>query len=174
MDFNPANGELWFTDNQVDGMGDDTPPGEINRITAPGQNFGFPWYGGGTVRTVEYQEEQPPAELVAPQVEQQAHAADLGMTFYTGSMFPESYRGGIFSAQHGSWNRTVPVGARVMFTSLNPDGSAKESVPFAEGWLVPDTGEYLGRPVDVEPLADGSLLVSDDLVGAVYRISHEG
>jgi glucose/arabinose dehydrogenase len=95
------------------------------------------------------------------------------MTFYTGKMFPEEYRGGIFSAQHGSWNRTTPVGARVMFTSLNEDGSAKESKPFAEGWLVEDTGEYLGRPVDVAQMADGSLLVSDDLAGAIYRISYE-
>jgi glucose/arabinose dehydrogenase len=126
------------------------------------------------VRTVEYQDEEPPADTVKPQVEQQAHAADLGMTFYTGKMFPEEYRGGIFSAQHGSWNRTKPVGARVMFTSLNEDGSAKESKPFAEGWLVEDTGEYLGRPVDVAQMADGSLLVSDDLVGAIYRISYEG
>ena len=95
------------------------------------------------------------------------------MTFYTGKMFPEQYRGGIFSAQHGSWNRTQPVGARVMFTTLNPDGSAKETVPFAVGFLNEDTGEYLGRPVDVAVLNDGSLLVSDDLAGAVYRISYK-
>ena len=172
MDFNPANGELWFTDNQVDGMGDDIPPGELNRITGPGQNFGFPWYGGGTVRTTQYKDEEAPADVVGPQLEQTPHAADLGMTFYTGKMFPEQYRSGIFSAQHGSWNRTKPVGARVMFTTLNPDGSAKETVPFAVGFLDEDTGEYLGRPVDVAVLNDGSLLVSDDLAGAVYRISY--
>jgi glucose/arabinose dehydrogenase len=174
MDFNPANGELWFTDNQVDGMGDDIPPGELNRATGPGQHFGFPWMGGGTVRTNEYKDSEPPADAVLPQVEMTAHAADLGMMFYTGRMFPEEYRGGIFSAQHGSWNRTTPVGARVMFTSLNEDGSVKETKPFAEGWLVQDTGEYLGRPVDVAQLADGSLLVSDDFAGAIYRISYEG
>jgi glucose/arabinose dehydrogenase len=174
MDFNPANGELWFTDNQVDGMGDDIPPGELNRATGPGQHFGFPWMGGGTVRTNEYKDSEPPADAVLPQVEMTAHAADLGMMFYTGRMFPEEYRGGIFSAQHGSWNRTTPVGARVMFTSLNEDGSVKETKPFAEGWLVQDTGEYLGRPVDVAQLPDGSLLVSDDFAGAIYRISYEG
>jgi glucose/arabinose dehydrogenase len=174
MDFNPANGELWFNDNQVDGMGDDIPPGELNRVTAPGQSFGFPWYGGGTVRTVEYQDEEVPAGVVEPQIEQVAHAADLGLTFYSGKMFPEQYRGGIFSAQHGSWNRTEPVGARVMFTSLNPDGSAKESVAFAEGWLDKETGEYAGRPVDITQMRDGSILVSDDLAGAIYRISYEG
>ncbi|WP_157015286.1 PQQ-dependent sugar dehydrogenase [Mesorhizobium xinjiangense] len=170
-DFNPANGELWFTDNQVDGMGDDIPPGEINRQTAPGQHFGFPWYGGGSVRTNEYKNDEPPADTVMPAVEMDAHAADLGMTFYTGDQFPVKYRGGIFSAQHGSWNRTEPIGARVMFTAVNEDGSAGETEVFAEGWLS-DNGEYLGRPVDVAVLRDGSILVSDDLVGAVYRISY--
>ena len=100
-----------------------------------------------------------------------AHAADLGMTFYDGDSFPRKYRGGIFSAQHGSWNRTDPIGARVMFTSLNEDGSAKETEVFADGWLS-DSGEYIGRPVDVATLKDGSLLVSDDLAGAIYRIAY--
>ncbi|WP_040485079.1 PQQ-dependent sugar dehydrogenase [Lutibaculum baratangense] len=172
MDFNPANGELWFTDNQVDGMGDDIPPGELNRATGPGQNFGFPWYGGGQTRTDEYKDSEPPADIVFPEVEMVAHAADLGMMFYTGRMFPQKYRGGIFSAQHGSWNRTEPVGARVMFTPVNEDGSAGETTPFAEGWKT-ENGEYLGRPVDVAQLPDGSILVSDDLAGAVYRISYE-
>ncbi|MDH3230508.1 MAG: PQQ-dependent sugar dehydrogenase [Alphaproteobacteria bacterium] len=172
--WNPANGQLWFTDNQVDGMGDDIPPGELNRVTQKGQNFGFPWYGGGDTRTNEYAKDEPPADAVSPEVNMVAHAADLGMMFYTGKMFPKKYQGGIFSAQHGSWNRTTPVGARVMFTSLNEDGSANETVPFAEGWLVEETGEYLGRPVDVQQYLDGSLLVSDDLAGAIYRISYEG
>jgi glucose/arabinose dehydrogenase len=172
MDFNPANGELWFTDNQVDGMGDDIPPGELNRQTAAGQNFGFPWYGGGSVRTNEYMDAEVPADVVPPVVEMVAHAADLGMMFYTGSMFPAKYRGGIFSAQHGSWNRTMPVGARVIFTPVNDDGSAGETIVFAEGWLNERTGEYLGRPVDVAQLADGSILVSDDFAGAIYRISY--
>ncbi len=173
MDFNPANGELWFDDNQVDGMGDDIPPGELNRATGPGQNFGFPWYGGGKVRTDEYKNAEPPADVVFPQIEQVAHAADLGMMFYTGKMFPANYRGGIFSAQHGSWNRTTPVGYRVMFTSLNEDGSAAESVPFAEGWLDSATGEAYGRPVDIAQLPDGSILVSDDYAGAIYRIWYQ-
>jgi glucose/arabinose dehydrogenase len=167
-----TNGDIWFTDNQVDGMGDDIPPGEINRQTKAGQNFGFPWYGGGKVRTVEYKDETPPADVVMPASETVAHAADLGMTFYTGKQFPKRYQGGIFSAQHGSWNRTEPVGARVMFTPVDKDGKAGETKPFAEGWLT-DNGEYLGRPVDVAQLPDGSLLVSDDLVGAIYRISYD-
>src|SRR5690606_37465622 len=93
QDFNPANGELWFTDNQVDGMGDDIPPGELNRATAAGQHFGFPWFGGGSIRTNEYKDSEPPEDTVSPQVEMDAHAADLGMAFYTGSQFPQKYRG---------------------------------------------------------------------------------
>ncbi len=170
-DFNPANGELWFTDNQVDGMGDDIPPGELNRITQMGQHFGHPWFGGGTTRTNEYASETPPEGIVHPEVDMVAHAADLGMMFYTGKMFPEKYRGGIFSAQHGSWNRTTPVGARVMFTAVNEDGTVGESGPFAEGWI-DENDEYLGRPVAIAQLRDGSILVSDDLAGAVYRISY--
>ena len=171
QDFDPKTGDLWFTDNQVDGMGDDIPPGEINHITAPGQNFGFPWFGGGSIRTNEYKDSEPPADAVPPVVEYTAHAADLGMMFYSGTQFPEKYRGGIFHAQHGSWNRTTPVGARVMFTPINEDGTAGEPEAFAEGWLTA-AGEYLGRPVDVAQLLDGSILVSDDLAGAVYRISY--
>jgi len=172
MDFNPKDKSLWFTDNQVDGMGDDQPPGELNRADRPGMNFGFPYYGGGHTRTNEYKDQTPPNDVTFPQVEMVAHAADLGMTFYTGRMFPAKYRGGIFSAQHGSWNRTVPIGARVMFTSLKEDGTADKSEPFAEGWN--DNGEYLGRPVDVAQLPDGSIIVSDDLAGALYRIWYDG
>jgi len=173
MDFNPKDGTLWFNDNQVDGMGDKIPPGELNHATKAGQNFGFPWYGGGTVRTNEYKDSEPPKDAVPPAHEYDAHAADLGLTFYTGKMFPKKYQGGIFSAQHGSWNRTDPVGARVMFTEINEDGSNGKTEVFADGWLL-DTGEYAGRPVSVTQLGDGSLLVSDDLVGAIYRISYDG
>jgi glucose/arabinose dehydrogenase len=173
MDFNPKDKTLWTNDNQVDGMGDDIPPGEMNRIDKMGENFGFPWYGGGHTRTNEYKAETPPADVIFPEVEQIAHAADLGLTFYTGNMFPEKYRGAIFSTQHGSWNRTVPVGARVMVTFLKDDGHvAGPSTPFAEGWN--EDGHYLGRPVDVAQSWDGSLLVSDDLVGAIYRIWYDG
>ncbi len=174
LDFNPANGELWFTDNQVDGMGDFIPPGELNRATGPGLHFGFPWYGGGDTRTNEYMESEPPADSIPPEVSMDAHAADLGMTFYSGKMFPAKYRGGIFSAQHGSWNRTEPIGARIMFTSLNEYGSAAGTEVFADGWLDEETGEYHGRPVDVVQYLDGSLLVSDDTAGAIYRIWYDG
>ena len=174
IEFNPKNGDLWFTDNQVDGMGDDIPPGELNRATGPGMHFGFPWYGGGKVRTNEHKDSEPPTNATFPEVEMVAHAADLGLTFYTGSMFPQKYRDGIFSAQHGSWNRTTPVGARIMFASLKPDGSADKTEVFAEGWLDPATMQYRGRPVDVAQMPDGSLLVSDDFAGAIYRITYVG
>lgn len=170
-DFNPANGELWWTDNQVDGMGDLIPPGELNRQTEMGQHFGHPWYGGGDVRTNEYRGQDVPVEVVMPVVEMDAHAADLGMSFYTGDMFPAKYHGGIFSAQHGSWNRTDPIGARVMFTGVNPDGSVGETMVFASGWLNKNA-EYDGRPVDVAQMKDGSILVSDDFANAIYRITY--
>jgi glucose/arabinose dehydrogenase len=171
LDFNPKDKSLWFNDNQVDGMGDTIPPGEMNRADKAGLHFGFPYFGGGKVRTNEYKDATPPANVVHPQVEQDAHAADLGLSFYTGTQFPEKYRGGIFSTQHGSWNRVDPVGARVLFTSLKADGTADKTEVFAEGWLN-ENGEYLGRPVDVQQLNDGSLLVSDDFAGAIYRISY--
>jgi len=172
LDFNPKDGTLWFTDNQVDGMGDDVPVEELNRAARPGLNFGYPWYGGGHTRTNEYAHDTPPADAIFPAIETTPHAADLGMAFYTGTMFPEPYRGGIFNAQHGSWNRTIPTGARLMFSTLQADGASGTTRPFAEGWLVPNGG-YLGRPVDVAQMPDGSLLVSDDELGALYRITYD-
>ncbi len=169
-DFHPVTGELWFTDNQVDGMGDDIPPGEINRQTEAGQHFGHPWFGGGTTRTNEYEGQEVPVDVVHPVSETIAHAADLGMSFYTGKMFPEKYKNAIFSAQHGSWNRTTPVGARVMVSFIDAEGNVTTE-PFAEGWI-DENGEYDGRPVDVVMMKDGSLLVSDDFANAVYRISY--
>jgi glucose/arabinose dehydrogenase len=175
IEFNAKDSTLWFTDNQTDGMGDNIPAGEINRATAAGQFFGYP-YICGTTRITEngYDKDPLPAGTIAPQVLMDAHAADLGLTFYTGNKFPAKYRGGIFSAQHGSWNRTTPIGARVMFTSLKADGNAEKTEVFADGWLDPETGRYRGRPVDVAQLPDGSLLVSDDYAGAIYRIWYAG
>ena len=171
-DFNPKDGTLWFTDNQTDGMGDDIPNGEINRITAKGQFFGYPWKQGKTRITDEGYDKDPlPANITDPQVYTIAHAADLGMGFYTGKSFPTKYQGGFFSAQHGSWNRTKPVGALVLFTSLKADGTADKTEVFAEGWL-DENGLYRGRPVDVATMKDGSLLISDDFAGALYRVTY--
>ncbi|MCH7943377.1 MAG: PQQ-dependent sugar dehydrogenase, partial [Proteobacteria bacterium] len=150
--------------------------GEINKLVEGGW-YGFPYYGGGDVRTNEYAGQEIPADkasrYVAPQVETIAHAANLGMMFYTGNMFPAKYKNAIFSAQHGSWNAVVPRGARVMVTFLDDEGNATKTEPFAEGWLNED-GYYLGRPVDVQQYVDGSILVSDDKAGAIYRISYQG
>ena len=173
IEFNPKDNTLWFTDNQTDGMGDDIPAGEINRATAAGQFFGYPWIQGKTRITENGYDKDPlPPNVTNPQVYMDAHAADLGLVFYTGNKFPAKYRGGIFSAQHGSWNRTTPIGARIMFTSLKADGTADKTEVFADGWLDPDTHRYRGRPVDVANLPDGSILVSDDFAGAIYRISY--
>ena len=171
-DFNPKDGTLWFTDNQTDGMGDDIPLGEINRITRAGQHFGYPYKQGDTRITENGYDKDPlPPNMTEPQVKTTAHAADLGMSFYTGKMFPAKYQGGFFSAQHGSWNRTKPVGAQVLFTSLKADGTADKTEVFADGWLDAN-GLYRGRPVDVAAMKDGSLLVSDDFAGAIYRVSY--
>lgn len=175
MDFNPKDKTLWFTDNQTDGMGDDIPKGEINRATKPGQFFGYPYIVSETRITEHgYDKDKIPDGAVNPQVMTTAHAADLGLRFYTGRQFPAKYQGGFFSAQHGSWNRTTPVGAQVLFTSLKEDGTADKTEVFASGWLDADTGTYLGRPVDVAVGKDGSLFVSDDYAGAIYRITYSG
>jgi len=175
LEFNPKDNTLWFTDNQTDGMGDDIPAGEINRATAAGQFFGYPWIQGKTrITEFGYDKDPLPANVTNPQVYMDAHAADLGLAFYTGKQFPSKYQGGLFSAQHGSWNRTTPIGARVMFTSLKADGTADKTEVFADGWLDPATGLYRGRPVDVAVMKDGSLLVSDDFAGAIYRITYVG
>jgi glucose/arabinose dehydrogenase len=174
-DFNPKDGTLWFTDNQTDGMGDDIPQGEINRITKAGQFFGYPWIQGKTRITENGYDKDPlPNNVTAAQVLTEAHAADLGMVFYTGKQFPQKYQGGFFSAQHGSWNRTKPNGAQVLFTSLKSDGTADKTEVFASGWLDGDTGTFRGRPVDVAVMKDGSLLISDDYVGAIYRVTYAG
>jgi len=173
LEFNPKDKTLWFTDNQTDGMGDDIPAGEINRATKAGQFFGYPWKQGKTRMTDEGYDKDPlPANITDPQVYMDAHAADLGLAFYSGKAFPAKYQGGLFSAQHGSWNRTKPIGARIMFTSLKADGTADKTEVFAEGWLDDATGQYRGRPVDVAMMKDGSMLISDDFAGALYRVTY--
>jgi glucose/arabinose dehydrogenase len=179
MDINPKDKTVWFTDNQTDGMGDDTPPGELNRITkAGGEHFGYPFIHGnnvqiaGTSAAPDLKDMKAPANWTKPQIEFPAHQAQLGMTFYTGKQFPAKYQGGIFVAAHGSWNRTKPSGALINVVSLKADGSADKSEVFADGFLDADTGLYRGRPVDVAVMKDGSLLISDDFAGALYRVTY--
>ena len=179
MDINPKDKTVWFTDNQTDGMGDEIPPGELNRITKPSEHFGYPYIHGnnvqiaGTAAAPDLKGMNPPAQWTKPQVEFPAHQAQLGMTFYSGKRFPAKYQGGIFVAAHGSWNRTKPTGALIHFVPVKADGTAGALEVFAEGWLDNETGSYRGRPVDVAVWKDGSLLVSDDYAGAIYRISYE-
>jgi glucose/arabinose dehydrogenase len=179
QDFNPKTGHLWWTDNQVDGLGDDIPPGELNRSTKAGEHFGFPYWNGkfkvaGSPAAPDLKDMAEPKGAIFPQVEFPAHQAQLGMAFYTGKKFPAKYQGGIFVAAHGSWNRTKPSGAEVQFVPIKADGNAGPMEVFASGFLDQETGLYRGRPVDVAVMKDGSLLVSDDFAGAIYRISYVG
>lgn len=180
MDINPKDKSVWFTDNQTDGMGDDIPPGELNKVSKMGEHFGYPFIHGnnvqiaGTAAAPDLKDMKPPAQWTKPQIEFPAHQAQLGMTFYTGKQFPAKYQGGIFVAAHGSWNRSKATGGLIDFVSLKADGTADKHEVFADGFLDSDTGIYRGRPVDVAVMKDGSMLVSDDYAGAIYRISYAG
>jgi glucose/arabinose dehydrogenase len=168
--WHPTTKELWFTDNGRDMMGDDVPSCELNRLARVGDHFGFPACHGGDVADPEFGKLGPCSKFVPPVLKLGPHVAPLGVKFYTGTQFPAEYRGQMFIAQHGSWNRSKPIGYRIMRVKL--DGNrAVEYEPFATGWLGED-GTVTGRPVDILQMQDGSLLVSDDHVGAIYRISY--
>jgi len=168
--WHPETGELWFTDNGRDFLGDDEPPGELNRASRPGQHFGFPYCHGGRLLDPEFGSGQRCEDYVPPVQQLEPHVAPLGMLFYTGSMFPPEYRGQVFIAEHGSWNRSKKIGYRIMLVSLE-NGLPVSYEPFARGWL--DGDDVAGRPVDLLVIRDGSMLVSDDHGGRVYRIYYE-
>lgn len=170
FDWDPRTKELWFTDNGRDLMGDDVPDDELNRAPKKGLHFGFPYCHAGNVADPEFSAGHPCSNYVAPEAKLGAHIAALGMRFYSGKMFPEKYRNAIFIAEHGSWNRTHKTGYRVVVAMLDRNGKIQSVEPFAQGWLQGE--EAWGRPVDVEVMPDGSLLVSDDTAGAIYRISY--
>jgi len=171
LDFDPRTGDLWFTDNQRDWISDDMPLDELNHVRRPGENFGFPYCHSGLMVDPEFggarqcSQFSPPAALLG------AHAAPLGMTFYSGASFPEKYRGAIFIARHGPWNRSRKV-ADVAVAFLNDRREVVTVEPFLTGFA--DEDDYVGRPVDVHVMRDGSLLVSDDHNGAIYRVSYVG
>jgi glucose/arabinose dehydrogenase len=169
FDWNPATKELWFTENGRDWMGDDAPPDELNRAPKAGLHFGFPYCHGGDLLDPDFAAGHTCAEFVAPERKLGAHVAALGMKFYTGAMFPAEYKDQIFIAEHGSWNRSKKVGYRVTHVRLDA-GHAASYEPFAEGWL--ENEKALGRPVDILVMPDGSMLVSDDEAGAIYRITY--
>ena len=169
FDWNPQTGELWFTDNGRDWLGDDLPPDELNKAPVQGLHFGFPYCHAGDIPDPEFGGQRNCSEFVPPEMKLGPHVAALGMTFYTGTMFPEEYRNQIFIAEHGSWNRKIPIGYRVSLVRLE-NGKAVSYETFADGWL--QGLAAWGRPVDVLVMPDGALLVSDDKNNAIYRISH--
>ena len=171
FDWNPGTAELWFTDNGRDMMGDDLPPDELNRASRKGLHFGFPYVHGKNLPDPEFGARGIPPGFTPPEWELPAHVASLGMRFYTGRTFPPGYRGQVFIAEHGSWNRTKKIGYRISIVRLEGNRAASYEV-FADGWLQGDRA--WGRPVDVQVMPDGSLLVSDDTAGMIYRISYEG
>ena len=171
FDWQPETENFWFTDNGRDQMGDDVPTDELNMVEQLGAHFGFPFCHQGDVQDPSIQPRKPCSEFNAPKKKLSPHGAALGMRFYTGQLFPAEYQKQIFIAEHGSWNRKVPIGYRVMLAKLDANNTVTSYEPFADGWLQTN-GEILGRPVDVAVWQDGSLLVTDDKSGLVYRITY--
>ncbi|MBO3277481.1 PQQ-dependent sugar dehydrogenase [Pseudomonas schmalbachii] len=170
--WHPQTQELWFTDNGRDMLGDNLPDDELNRVTRIGEDFGYPDCHAGDVADPEFAA-KPCSAFTPPVAKLGPHVAALGVRFYTGEQFPAEYRNNLFIAEHGSWNRSEKIGYRVARIELNDDGSLKRQSVFAEGWL-DSNGKVSGRPADVLVAPDGSLLVSDDRAGAIYRISYTG
>lgn len=169
FDWQPGSAVLWFSDNGRDWLGDDLPPDELNRAAEPGLHFGYPYCHAGDIPDPEYGEQRSCREFTPPALRLGAHVAALGVRFYTGKQFPADYRDQLFIAEHGSWNRTEPVGYRIGLARIEGDRVTSYE-PFADGWLGPHG--VSGRPVDLLVMPDGSLLVSDDHAGVVYRISY--
>jgi glucose/arabinose dehydrogenase len=173
FDFDPKTGELWFTDNQRDWLSEDLPFDELNHVTRPGkQHFGFPYCHSGDFVDPEFGWGKSCYDYTPPVARLGPHAAPLGMRFYTGKMFPKEYQGAIFIARHGPWNRSKKYAADVVVAWPDGNGGVSRWEPFMTGLV--ENNEYLGRPVDVLVLKDGSMLVSDDHNGAIYRISYAG
>jgi glucose/arabinose dehydrogenase len=175
FDWSPVDRTLWFTDNGRDLLGDDVPADELDRVTRAGEHFGYPFCHQGDVPDPEFGAQRPCSDFTAPAAKLGAHVAALGMRFYGGALFPAAYRGNIFIAEHGSWNRSRKSGYRVVRVAVDGPGRAGAAEPFLQGFLQVDGNgreTVWGRPADVLPLPDGSLLVSDDLAGAIYRIRY--
>lgn len=169
FDWDPKDSSLWFTDNGRDMLGDDIPNDELNHLAKEGAHFGYPFCHQGDILDPEYGKGKSCADYTTPAVLLGPHVAALGMKFYRGNMFPEKYRNAIFIAEHGSWNRTTPLGYRVAVAWPQPDGTAITEI-FAQGWLKGNTA--WGRPVALQELPDGSMLLSDDSADLIYRITY--
>lgn len=167
----PGSGTLWFTDNGRDWMGDDLPSDELNRLDRVGEHFGFPYCHQGDTPDPEFGAGHPCKDYAPPAHKLGAHVAALGLAFYDGAQFPAHWRGALFIAEHGSWNRSVKSGYRVVAVHLDARGKVRGEETFLDGFL--QGGSARGRPVDVKVAPDGALLVSDDLAGAVYRITYD-
>jgi glucose/arabinose dehydrogenase len=174
FDWDPSTHDLWFTDNGRDFLGDDTPPDEINHVTKKDEDFGFPSCFGKSVSDPKFGSQRSCDKTTPPAVELPAHVAALGMRFYTGKMFPPEYQGSIIFAEHGSWNRTVPQGYLVGVAKIK-NGKIEKIEDLVSGWLQGEgrSKKAWGRPVDVDMLPDGSLLISDDKAGVIYRLSYK-
>lgn len=172
--WHPDSGELWFTDNGRDMMGDDMPGCELNRAAKDGLHFGYPYCHQGDTLDDEFGSGKSCNDYIAPTQVLGAHVAALGMEFCTSKMFPPEYKNQVLIAEHGSWNRSKKSGYRVTLVTLDENLNATEYTPFLSGWLDTETDDVWGRPVDLEWLPDGSMLVSDDFANAIYRITYEG
>ena len=171
FDWHPQTKELWFTDNGRDMLGDDAPLDELNHAPKPGMHFGYPYCHGGEIADPEFGRKRKCAEFTPPAKNFGAHVASLGVRFYAGAMFPAEFRHRVFIAEHGSWNRSKKSGYRVMQATVE-GGKVVGYGVFAEGWLDVPADRAWGRPVDVQVMPDGALLVSDDSANVIYRISY--
>lgn len=168
FDWHPETGELYFTDNGGDMLGNDRPFCELNRLEKEGSHFGYPYCHQGDLPDPKYGDKRSCDEFVKPFQNLGPHVAPLGMEFYEGKQFPEAYKNRILIAEHGSWNRDTPIGYRLSIVNIDSEGKSEGYDMFAEGWL--QDGKAWGRPVDIEQLKDGSILVSDDFADVIYRI----
>jgi glucose/arabinose dehydrogenase len=172
FDFHPQTGDLWFTDNGRDWQGEGGPEDELNRVSRMGENFGFPYCHAQGIPDMNYPKKDACKGVTKPVALMGPHAAALGMRFYRGDMFPTQYVNSIFAARHGSWNKSNLFGFDVVNVTASPNGKGAKVTPFMTGFMDPKDNKFWGRPTDVLQLPDGSLLVSDEQVGAIYRVSY--
>jgi len=172
--WHPETKDLWFTDNGRDMMGDDIPACELNHATEDGMHFGFPYCHQGDLPDPKFGEGKNCTDYTAPVQKLGAHVAPLGIEFVTSEKFPAEYKNQILFAEHGSWNRSKKSGYRVMMVTVDENGNSTGYKPFAEGWLDNESDDVWGRPVDLEFMPDGSMLISDDFADAIYRVSYSG
>jgi glucose/arabinose dehydrogenase len=173
FDFHPQTGELWFTDNGRDWQAENGPDDELNRLSKPGQFFGFPYCHANGIPDIDIKKKDPCKGVTLPVALMGPHAGALGMRFYSGTMFPKEYQNSIFVARRGSWNRSQLFGFDVANVRANADGKNAKVTPFMTGFMDPKANAFWGRPVDVLQLPDGSMLVSDEQNGAIYRVSYK-